>query len=114
MDISLDNMKIKYLDSYIEHITEPCISRLDSSGLYHFSDREEEDSGWNSLSHILYKKDNATKWRISYIGNTYNFYQETGGIILSPEEFLNFVKSETPDALDWLLFNIDILRGKNE
>jgi hypothetical protein len=81
-------------------------------GLYHYSDREEEEPNWKSLSHFIYWDGREWIWSVDYAGTTVWFgikagYHET--MTVSKERFLDFVKEKSPDALNWILFNLDKL-----
>lgn len=87
-------------------------------GLYHYIDRDEESSGWNKMDHFLYKKEDGTKWCIDYSNGRYFFFihSQEENITLKQvdlEEFLFFIKKETPEVLDWILFNVNILGDNN-
>jgi hypothetical protein len=104
-------MKIKYLDSYAEY------QMLSEDGLYHCSDQKLYDIGCHKMNYILYKKDNTTKWCIdcNNDGKSYFYIEREGknyGLtlkIVGPEDFLIFLNHKTPEALDWIVYNIDIL-----
>ena len=86
------------------------------NGIYHYSDPEEENLGWNNMSHYLFYKDGKFIWQVSYSGQNYvvfNIFDSNNPISknLNLEEFLEFLKKESPETIDWVLFNIDQIRG---
>lgn len=88
-----------------------------SSGLYHYIDEETESSGWNKMEHYYYALDSITMWSISFCSDNYHFtiLKENDRISsVSSEVFFEYVKNKTPDAIDWIIFNIEILGGKND
>lgn len=81
-------------------------------GLYHYSDREEEEPGWKHLNHFVYWDGKLWIWSIDYAGTFVCYgikkgYHET--MTVSKERFLDFVKDKTPNAMDWILFHLDNL-----
>ena len=111
-------MKVNYIEKnkYIYFLSTK--KKLD--GIYHYSDPEEEDSGWNNMSHYLFYRDGVFVWQISYSGQNYvifNGYDPSNPISknLNLDEFLELLRKEAPETTNWILFNLEQIMGvKND
>jgi hypothetical protein len=102
----------------INHVL-PATLILDSSriedGLYHWSDVEEENSGWNNFNHFCYFKDEEILWSIDYSGEIKLFFirKEMQNRQVSLDEFLDFISiNATKETFNWLMFETDFLIKK--
>jgi hypothetical protein len=81
-------------------------------GLYHYSNREDENLSWNQSNHFIYWDQKSWIWSIDYAGTFVYYgikpgYHET--MTVSKERFLEFVREKTPNAMVWILFHLDNL-----
>ncbi len=87
------------------------------SGLYSYTDDSGEDDPWDIFSHIIYLKDNHVIWTIDYshgiilfsVINKERIERLPYHLEVSREVFIDFVKNQTPDAMEWIIFNLDRL-----
>ena len=83
-------------------------------GLYFSVVKEQEDSGWiNHTSYRYYKGGNRNPiWIVDIYGTTVYISFLYGSSIhksANKEQFFEFVKNNSPDAMDWVLFNLESL-----
>jgi hypothetical protein len=89
-------------------------SVVPEDGVYRSFFKEQEDSGW--LSCTTYRcfsgGERLPSWIIDVSGKKISFSIRAGTVMFETcqkERFLNHVRSNTPDATDWVLFNLDKL-----
>ncbi len=98
------------------HILEedvPLLQIQKSTGLYHYHDREEEDSGWDLMSHYFYLSNGRVVWSIDYDHRSNFFFinkeQKSPLSECNRESFIDFVIKNSPNSSEWVLFNIEKL-----
>ncbi len=86
-------------------------------GLYSWSEQDWDDEDLETWNHnIGYANDDEFLWTITdetergmkvYLSIRKVHYREAYDV--NKEEFFSFVKKNTPDAMEWLFFNLDLL-----
>jgi hypothetical protein len=85
---------------------------IPEDGIYKTFFEEEEDTGWADCTTYRYffGGEKLPKWMIHTSGSESSFSIRTGKSMFEwckKEKFLEFVRSNTPDVFDWVLFNLD-------
>lgn len=103
-------MKINYdcpIDLILNHQLE--------DGLYHWSDRESEDSGWNNFDHFSFFENKEIIWSIDYCRNISLYFIRINGKLkpVSVDGFLDFISlNVSKETFNWLMFETDFFIKK--